>query len=44
VGRTLFWVDPREDLVAIFLTQLIPSSTYNFRSPLKSLIYSALED
>jgi CubicO group peptidase (beta-lactamase class C family) len=44
MASTLFWVDPREDLVAIFLTQLIPSSTYNFRGPLKSLVYSALED
>jgi CubicO group peptidase (beta-lactamase class C family) len=44
LASTLFWVDPRTDLVAIFLTQLIPSSTYNFRGPLKSLVYSALED
>jgi CubicO group peptidase (beta-lactamase class C family) len=44
LASTLFWVDPREDLVAIFLTQLIPSSTYNFRGPLKSLVYGALED
>jgi CubicO group peptidase (beta-lactamase class C family) len=44
MASTLFWVDPREELVVIFLTQLIPSSTYDFRGPLKSLVYSALSE
>jgi CubicO group peptidase (beta-lactamase class C family) len=42
-ASTIFWVDPVEDLVAIFLTQLTPSSTFNFRGQLKSVIYSAIE-
>jgi CubicO group peptidase (beta-lactamase class C family) len=42
-ASTLFWVDPHSQIVAIFMTQLMPSSTYNFRGPLKSLVYSALE-
>ena len=42
MASTLFWVDPREDLVAIFMTQLIPSRTYNFRGPMKNIVYSAI--
>jgi CubicO group peptidase (beta-lactamase class C family) len=44
MASTLFWVDPREDLVAIFMTQLIPSRTYNFRGPMKNIVYSAIID
>jgi CubicO group peptidase (beta-lactamase class C family) len=44
MASTLFWVDPKEELVVIFLTQLIPSSTYDFRGPLKSMVYGAIVD
>lgn len=44
MASTLFWVDPKEDLIVIFMTQLIPSRTFNFRGQLKSLIYPALDD
>jgi CubicO group peptidase (beta-lactamase class C family) len=43
-ASTIFWVDPREDLVCVFMTQLMPSSTFNFRGQLKNIIYSAIED
>lgn len=43
-ASTIFWVDPREDLVAIFMTQLMPSATFNFRGQLKNIIYSAIEE
>ena len=43
-ASTAFWVDPREDLVVVFLTQLLPSTTFNFRGQLRSLIYSVIED
>ena len=42
LASTLFWVDPVEDLYAIFMTQLIPSSTFNFRGQIKNLVYGAL--
>jgi CubicO group peptidase (beta-lactamase class C family) len=42
-ASTIFWVDPVEALVVIFLTQLLPSTTYAFRGQLKSLVYAALE-
>jgi CubicO group peptidase (beta-lactamase class C family) len=43
LASTLFWVDPVEELIVIFMTQLIPSSTFNFRGQLESLVYAALE-
>jgi CubicO group peptidase (beta-lactamase class C family) len=41
-ASTAFWVDPVEDLVVVFLTQLLPSSTYPLRSMLRQLVYQAL--
>jgi CubicO group peptidase (beta-lactamase class C family) len=43
-ASTFFWVDPTERLSAIFLTQLMPSSTYPLRSELRQLVYQALVD
>ncbi|MEO8887832.1 MAG: serine hydrolase domain-containing protein [Jatrophihabitantaceae bacterium] len=41
-ASTAFWVDPVEDITAVFMTQLLPSSTYPVRSQLRQLVYSAL--
>ena len=43
-ASTIFWVDPEEDLTVVFMTQLMPSATFNFRGQLKNIIYSAIED
>ena len=43
-ASTIFWADQEEDLSVVFMTQLMPSATFNFRGQLKSLIYSAIED
>jgi len=43
-ASTLFLVDPREQISLVFMTQLMPSSTYNFRGQLKNIIYSAIVD
>jgi CubicO group peptidase (beta-lactamase class C family) len=43
-ASTAFWVDPVEEITAVFLTQVLPSSTYPIRSQLKQLVYSALID
>jgi CubicO group peptidase (beta-lactamase class C family) len=43
-ASTLFWVDPKEELSVVFLVQLMPSGTFNFRGELKSLVYAALVD
>jgi CubicO group peptidase (beta-lactamase class C family) len=43
-ASTAFWIDPAEDLLVVFLAQLMPSSTYDFRGQLRSLVYSAIVD
>ena len=43
-ASTIFWIDPKEDLVVIFMTQLMPSATFNFRGQLKTIIYGAMTD
>lgn len=43
-ASTIFWVDPIEDLIVIFMTQLMPSGAFNFRGQLKNIIYSAIVD
>ena len=43
-ASTIFWIDPAEDLFVVFMTQLIPSGTYDFRGQLRSLVYGAVVD
>lgn len=43
-ASTIFWVDPVEDLYVVFMTQLMPSATFNFRGQLKNIIYGAIND
>jgi len=43
-ASTAFWIDPAEELIAIFMTQLIPSSSYPVRRELRTMIYSAITD
>jgi CubicO group peptidase (beta-lactamase class C family) len=43
-ASTAFWIDPSEELFVIFLAQLMPSTTYDFRGQLRSLVYSAIVD
>ena len=43
-ASTIFWVDPVEDLYVVFMTQFMPSATFNFRGQLKNIIYSAIQD
>jgi len=43
-ASTIFWVDPEEELVVIFLTQLIPSRSFDFRGQLQAIVYGALDD
>ena len=41
-ASTIFWIDPVEDLIVVFMTQFMPSGTFNFRGQLKTLVYPAL--
>jgi CubicO group peptidase (beta-lactamase class C family) len=43
-ASTIFWIDPVEDLVVLFMTQLMPSGTFNFRGQLHALVYAAIVD
>jgi CubicO group peptidase (beta-lactamase class C family) len=43
-ASTAFWIDPVEELIVIFMTQFMPSATFNFRGQLKSMIYPAIAD
>lgn len=42
IFTTGFFVDPVEQMIMIFMTQLMPSSTYPIRRDIKSMIYAAL--
>jgi CubicO group peptidase (beta-lactamase class C family) len=44
MASTVFWVDPVQRLTVLFMTQLLPSSTYPIRSELRQLVHSALVD
>ena len=43
-ASTFFWLDPAEELFVVFLTQLMPSSTYPIRRELRTRVYQALVD
>jgi CubicO group peptidase (beta-lactamase class C family) len=43
-ASTAFWIDPAEEITAMFFTQLLPSSTHPIRGQLRQLVYQALVD
>jgi CubicO group peptidase (beta-lactamase class C family) len=43
-ASTVFWIDPIEELYAIFMTQLLPSGVFDFRGQLRSLVYASIAD
>ncbi len=43
-ATTSFWIDPAEELIAIFMTQVLPSSAYPVRRELRSMVYAAITD
>ena len=43
-ANTTFWIDPAEEIVATFLTQLLPSARYPLPSQFSQLVYQALVD
>ena len=44
MASTNFFIDPQEDMLMIFMTQLIPSSSYQIRQELRAIINGALVD
>ncbi len=43
-GSTYFFVDRKEQLVGLFLTQLTPSTSYPVRAQFRGLVYQAIVD
>jgi CubicO group peptidase (beta-lactamase class C family) len=43
-ASTAFWVDPAEELITIFMTQVLPSSAYPVRRELRTMVYAAITD
>jgi CubicO group peptidase (beta-lactamase class C family) len=39
---TAFLIDPVEHMTMVFMTQLMPSSTYPIRREIKTMMYAAL--
>jgi CubicO group peptidase (beta-lactamase class C family) len=44
MASTFYFVDPKEDLAVVMMTQLIPSSRYPLRRELRVLTYQAIVD
>jgi CubicO group peptidase (beta-lactamase class C family) len=44
MASTFFWIDSKENIFSILLTQLIPSGRYPIRPQAQTLVYSALRD
>ena len=42
--HSTYWVDPREELVVVYLTQLIPARGVDDHAKLRALLYQAIED
>ena len=43
-ATTSFWIDPAEEMIAIFMTQVLPSTATPIRRELRTMIYSAIAD
>jgi CubicO group peptidase (beta-lactamase class C family) len=43
-ATTSFFIDPAEELITIFMTQVLPSSAYPVRRELRTMVYAAITD
>ncbi|GGD16869.1 serine hydrolase domain-containing protein [Pyruvatibacter mobilis] len=43
-ASTIFWIDPVEEMIAILMTQLMPSGAYPLRRQFQQLVYAAIDD
>jgi CubicO group peptidase (beta-lactamase class C family) len=43
-ASTAFWIDPAEELIAIFMTQVLPSSAFAIRRELRTMVNAAITD
>jgi CubicO group peptidase (beta-lactamase class C family) len=42
LASTAFWVDPVDEITVVWMTQLMPSSSYPIRQQLRQLVYGAI--
>jgi CubicO group peptidase (beta-lactamase class C family) len=43
-ASTAFWIDPAEELITIFMTQVLPSTAFPIRRELRSMVYAGITD
>jgi CubicO group peptidase (beta-lactamase class C family) len=41
-AETFFWIDPQEDMIAIMMSQYLPSQFYPIRKEIRTTVYQAL--
>ena len=41
--QSTYWVDPKEQLVVVYLTQLLPAGPVDDHDKLRALLYQAIE-
>jgi CubicO group peptidase (beta-lactamase class C family) len=44
MAHTGFWIDPQEELVGVFMTQLLPDSPLPYRDLFRPVVYQAIVD
>jgi CubicO group peptidase (beta-lactamase class C family) len=44
LAHTGFWIDPQEELIGIFLTQILPESPLPYRDLFRPVVYQAITD
>jgi CubicO group peptidase (beta-lactamase class C family) len=42
MAHTTFWVDPEEELIGIFLIQILPRAPIPYRDLFKAVVYQAI--
>ncbi len=43
-ASTIFWIDPVEDMIVVFMTQFMPSDAHHFRNEIKQILYPGILD
>lgn len=43
-ASTYFWIDPKQDLVGLMMTQIMPSTSYPIRPQFQQLVYASIID
>ena len=41
---TKFWIDPKENLIGIYMVQILPHTGYTFGTVFQNLVYQSIDD